>query len=48
MAVFDRLRDNLWRTFYYIMNAIAGKVSLDRVDDFLHNASKVTPSNLAP
>ncbi|KAJ7465185.1 hypothetical protein FB451DRAFT_1488697 [Mycena latifolia] len=37
MAVFDLLRDQLWFTFYCISTTINGKVSLDRLDEFLHN-----------
>ncbi|KAJ6489479.1 hypothetical protein C8R47DRAFT_1177182 [Mycena vitilis] len=37
MGVFDMLRGQLWFTFYCISTAVNGKVSLDRLDDFLHN-----------
>ncbi|KAG6827485.1 hypothetical protein H0H92_011588 [Tricholoma furcatifolium] len=37
MAVFDLLRDQLHMVFYAITQVITGKVSIDRVDDFLKN-----------
>ncbi|KAJ7268668.1 hypothetical protein B0H12DRAFT_1009709 [Mycena haematopus] len=37
MAIFDMLRHQLWFTFHCISTAVNGKVSLDRLDDFLHN-----------
>jgi hypothetical protein len=37
MAVFDMLRDQLHLVFYSITQCVTGKVSLDRVNDFLHN-----------
>ncbi|KAJ7481603.1 hypothetical protein FB451DRAFT_1030640 [Mycena latifolia] len=37
MAVFDMMRSQLWLTFSYISAAVNGKVSLDRLDEFLHN-----------
>ncbi|KAF9458727.1 P-loop containing nucleoside triphosphate hydrolase protein [Collybia nuda] len=37
MAVFDMLRDQLHLVFYSITQLVTGKVSLDRVNDFLHN-----------
>jgi hypothetical protein len=55
MAVFDLLRSQMWFTFYCISTAVNGKVSLDRLDDFLHNTelldsfiSKETPEIIAP
>ncbi|KAJ7680686.1 hypothetical protein DFH06DRAFT_1163946 [Mycena polygramma] len=54
MGVFDMLRGQLWFTFYCISTAVNGKVSLDRLDDFLHNtelldsfSSKDTPEIVA-
>jgi ABC-type multidrug transport system fused ATPase/permease subunit len=35
MTVFDLLRDQLFMAFYLVNSIIAGKVSLDRVNDFL-------------
>lgn len=37
MAVFDMLRDQLHMVFYAITQLVTGKVSLNRVDDFLKN-----------
>lgn len=37
MPVFDMLKVQLGMIFSYINVTIAGKVSLDRVDNFLHN-----------
>ncbi|TFK30740.1 ATP-binding cassette transporter [Coprinopsis marcescibilis] len=37
MTVFDMLRDQLHIVFFSISQTITGKVSLDRVDDFLKN-----------
>lgn len=37
MTVFDLLRDQLYTAFFLVSNLVAGKVSLDRVDDFLKN-----------
>ncbi|KAJ7847131.1 hypothetical protein B0H14DRAFT_3138599, partial [Mycena olivaceomarginata] len=37
MGVFDLLRSQLWYAFSCISTAVNGKVSLDRLDDFLHN-----------
>ncbi|KAG6885716.1 hypothetical protein C0993_010889 [Termitomyces sp. T159_Od127] len=37
MAVFDMLRDQLHMVFYAITQLVTGKVSLNRVDDFLQN-----------
>ncbi|KAJ7072015.1 P-loop containing nucleoside triphosphate hydrolase protein [Mycena amicta] len=37
MAVFDLLRNQLWFTFYCVSTAVNGKVSMDRLNDFLHN-----------
>ncbi|KAF8898485.1 hypothetical protein BD779DRAFT_1607278 [Infundibulicybe gibba] len=37
MSVFDMLRDQLHMVFYSINQSVTGKVSLDRVNDFLHN-----------
>ncbi|KAG6857595.1 hypothetical protein H0H87_010163 [Tephrocybe sp. NHM501043] len=37
MAVFDMLRDQLHMVFYAITQLVTGKVSIDRVNDFLHN-----------
>ncbi|KAJ6585523.1 multidrug resistance-associated ABC transporter [Mycena capillaripes] len=37
MGVFDLLRTQLWFTFFCISTAVNGKVSLDRLNDFLHN-----------
>ncbi|KAJ7813135.1 P-loop containing nucleoside triphosphate hydrolase protein [Mycena olivaceomarginata] len=37
MGVFDLLRNQLWYAFSCISTAVNGKVSLDRLDDFLHN-----------
>ena len=39
MTVFDMLRDQLHIVFYFGSQSITGKVSLDRVDDFLKNVS---------
>jgi hypothetical protein len=36
-SVFDLLRDQLHTVFWMIPVFIQAKVSLDRVDDFLHN-----------
>ncbi|KAJ7729547.1 hypothetical protein DFH07DRAFT_850204 [Mycena maculata] len=36
MAVFDLLRSQLWFTFYCISTAVNGKVSLDRLEEFLN------------
>ncbi|KAJ7646982.1 P-loop containing nucleoside triphosphate hydrolase protein [Roridomyces roridus] len=35
MAVFDMLRNQLWFTFYCIRTSVNGKVSLDRLEEFL-------------
>ncbi|KAJ7141437.1 hypothetical protein C8R44DRAFT_763446 [Mycena epipterygia] len=55
MAVFDLLRSQMWFTFYTISTAVNGKVSLDRLNEFLHNTelldsfiSKDTPEIVAP
>ncbi|KAJ3523042.1 hypothetical protein NMY22_g11626 [Coprinellus aureogranulatus] len=37
MSVFDMLRDQLHMIFWVINQSVTGKVSLDRVDDFLKN-----------
>ncbi|KAJ7797527.1 hypothetical protein B0H14DRAFT_3093160 [Mycena olivaceomarginata] len=37
MGVFDLLRNQLWYAFSCISTAVNSKVSLDRLDDFLHN-----------
>ncbi|KAJ7646949.1 hypothetical protein FB45DRAFT_891892 [Roridomyces roridus] len=37
MAVFDMLRFQLGNGFFYVSSAINGKVSLDRLNEFLHN-----------
>ncbi|GLB36501.1 putative atp-binding cassette [Lyophyllum shimeji] len=37
MTVFDMLRDQLHMVFYYINQMVTGKVSIDRVNHFLHN-----------
>ncbi|RXW23865.1 hypothetical protein EST38_g2012 [Candolleomyces aberdarensis] len=37
MTVFDMLRDQLHIVFFVVSQSITGKVSLDRVDDFLKN-----------
>ncbi|KAG5352720.1 hypothetical protein C0989_000873 [Termitomyces sp. Mn162] len=37
MAVFDMLRDQLHMVFYSVTQVVTGKVSLNRVDDFLKN-----------
>jgi hypothetical protein len=37
MTVFDMLPDQLRMAIYTINRCVAGKVSLDRVHDFLHN-----------
>lgn len=37
MTVFDILREQLSNAFYYVPATMQGKVSLDRLDDFLHN-----------
>ena len=39
MTVFDMLRDQLHIVFFVVSQSITGKVSLDRVDDFLKNVS---------
>jgi hypothetical protein len=39
MTVFDMLRDQLHIVFFVVNQSITGKVSLDRVDDFLKNVS---------
>ena len=39
LLVFDLLRDQLHTIFWMIPMFIQAKVSLDRVDDFLHNVS---------
>jgi hypothetical protein len=41
--VFDLLRDQLHTVFWMIPVFIQAKVSLDRVDDFLHNVSGSDP-----
>ncbi|KAJ7141418.1 hypothetical protein C8R44DRAFT_763397 [Mycena epipterygia] len=55
MGVFDLLRSQLFFTFYSISLAVNGKVSLDRLNEFLHNTelldsfiSKDTPEIVAP
>ncbi|KAF8199798.1 P-loop containing nucleoside triphosphate hydrolase protein [Mycena galopus ATCC 62051] len=55
MAVFDMLRHQLWFTFHCISTTVNGKVSLDRLEDFLNNtelldsfASKETLDIIAP
>ncbi|KAJ6589838.1 P-loop containing nucleoside triphosphate hydrolase protein [Mycena vulgaris] len=55
MAVFDLLRSQLWFTFYCISTTVNGKVSLDRLNEFLHNTelldsfiSKDIPEIVAP
>lgn len=37
ITVFDMLRDQLHMILYAVTQAVTGKVSLDRVNDFLHN-----------
>ncbi|KAF9455005.1 hypothetical protein P691DRAFT_813919 [Macrolepiota fuliginosa MF-IS2] len=37
MSVFDLLREQLYMAFYMVNSLVAGKVSLDRVNDFLKN-----------
>lgn len=37
MTVFDIFRDQLHFAFYLVNAAVAGKVSLDRINDFLKN-----------
>ncbi|KAJ7094121.1 P-loop containing nucleoside triphosphate hydrolase protein [Mycena epipterygia] len=37
MAVFDLLRTQMWTIFRYVSSAVNGKVSLDRLNEFLHN-----------
>ncbi|KAJ7078496.1 hypothetical protein C8R44DRAFT_836696 [Mycena epipterygia] len=37
MAVFDLLRAQIWFTVFSVSLTVNGKVSLDRVNDFLHN-----------
>ncbi|KAF7368865.1 ATP-binding cassette transporter [Mycena venus] len=37
MAVFDVLQAQLWFTFYCVSMVVKGKVSLDRLNDFLQN-----------
>jgi len=37
ITVFDMLRDQLHMVLYAVTQAVTGKVSLDRVNDFLHN-----------
>jgi len=37
MSVFDILRDRLHMLFYSVSQSVTGKVSLDRVNDFLQN-----------
>lgn len=37
MAVFDLLRDQLHMAFYSISLVVTGRVSLNRIDDFLRN-----------
>ncbi|KAG5648265.1 hypothetical protein DXG03_006224 [Asterophora parasitica] len=37
MTVFDMLRDQLHMVFYAVNQVVTGKVSIDRVDDFLQN-----------
>lgn len=39
MSVFDMLRGQLHMAFYTISSSVQAKVSLDRVNDFLHNVS---------
>ncbi|KAF8214920.1 P-loop containing nucleoside triphosphate hydrolase protein [Mycena galopus ATCC 62051] len=48
MTVFDLLRDNIREFTYWLNYAITAKVSLDRVDDFLENASNIEFSNRDP
>lgn len=38
-SVFDLLRDQLHTVFWMIPMFLQAKVSLDRVDDFLHNVN---------
>ncbi|KAF8953252.1 multidrug resistance-associated ABC transporter [Flammula alnicola] len=51
MAVFTMLREQMYRLFFDSADIIQGKVSLDRVDDFLHNTdlldSFLEPSEVA-
>ncbi|KAF9015463.1 ATP-binding cassette transporter [Cyathus striatus] len=37
MSVFDMLRDQLHMVFFFVGQAVTGKVSLDRISDFLRN-----------
>ena len=39
MGVFDMLRDQLHMVFFLIPQFVTGRVSLDRVNDFLSNVS---------
>jgi hypothetical protein len=42
MTVFDLLRDQLFIGFYMVNALVAGKVSLDRVNDFLKTVGLLT------
>lgn len=37
MTVFDMLREQLHMVFFYVNQVVSGKVSIDRVNDFLHD-----------
>ena len=41
ITVFDMLRDQLHVILYAVTQAVTGKVSLDRVNDFLHNVGSL-------
>ncbi|KAJ7148752.1 P-loop containing nucleoside triphosphate hydrolase protein [Mycena crocata] len=41
MAVFDLLRAQIWFTFYCVNMAVSGKVSLDRLNDFLNETERL-------
>lgn len=47
MSVFDLLRDQLHMVFYCVTQSVAGKVSLDRVNDFLHDVSIINSVQLS-
>lgn len=42
MTVFDLFRDQLFIGFYMVNALVSGKVSLDRVNDFLKNVGLQT------
>jgi hypothetical protein len=41
MAVFDLMRNQLTFTFWCVSTTVNGKVSFDRLNEFLHNVCQV-------